>query len=229
MKRFTLFICLIATLCLGASVSVTAPVNRAIAWLLKPEQGDSITPSQNGIGWADGKLTIQASDGGAFQIYQTGSPLENTIYWPGRLTVDTLEAAAFSGSINGSIIDNGAIPGAVMNPSMPNPFSGWVDKSTGAGTIGGLTYSNTGPLAANEAATPGTYFAAIEVTDGGTDDINRLAGRIKTFAQMGVPNLVSAPATASSTGTAGQVAYDSSYFYVCVGTNTWKRTALSTW
>lgn len=40
---------------------------------------------------------------------------------------------------------------------------------------------------------------------------------------------VSVPSAADSTGTAGQVAYDSDYFYVCVATNTWKRTALSTW
>jgi len=37
------------------------------------------------------------------------------------------------------------------------------------------------------------------------------------------------PATASSTGTAGQFAYDSSYFYVCIATDTWVRTPLSTW
>jgi hypothetical protein len=36
------------------------------------------------------------------------------------------------------------------------------------------------------------------------------------------------PATAASTGTAGQVAYDASYLYVCVATNTWKRVTLST-
>lgn len=38
-----------------------------------------------------------------------------------------------------------------------------------------------------------------------------------------------APATAASAGTAGQVAYDSGYIYICVATNTWKRAALSTW
>ncbi len=40
---------------------------------------------------------------------------------------------------------------------------------------------------------------------------------------------VAAPATASDTGVAGEVAYDSDYFYVCVATDTWKRTALVTW
>lgn len=40
---------------------------------------------------------------------------------------------------------------------------------------------------------------------------------------------VGVPATATSTGTAGQVAKDSSYLYVCVATNSWKRVGLSTW
>ena len=39
----------------------------------------------------------------------------------------------------------------------------------------------------------------------------------------------SAPATATSTGTAGDVRYDADYVYVCVATNTWKRSALATW
>jgi peptidoglycan/xylan/chitin deacetylase (PgdA/CDA1 family) len=40
---------------------------------------------------------------------------------------------------------------------------------------------------------------------------------------------VAVPATATSAGTAGDVAYDSSFVYVCVATNTWKRSALSSW
>jgi len=37
------------------------------------------------------------------------------------------------------------------------------------------------------------------------------------------------PASATATGTAGTVVWDSSYIYVCVATNTWKRAAISTW
>jgi len=40
---------------------------------------------------------------------------------------------------------------------------------------------------------------------------------------------VTVPSTATSTGVAGQYAYDTNYFYVCIATNTWKRTALVTW
>jgi hypothetical protein len=39
----------------------------------------------------------------------------------------------------------------------------------------------------------------------------------------------SAPASASASGTAGQLAYDADYLYLATATNTWKRTALSSW
>ena len=37
------------------------------------------------------------------------------------------------------------------------------------------------------------------------------------------------PASATSTGTAGQIRWDANYIYVCTATNTWKRVATSTW
>lgn len=40
---------------------------------------------------------------------------------------------------------------------------------------------------------------------------------------------VAVPESSSSVGTAGQLAKDSSYLYVCVAANTWKRVGLSTW
>lgn len=38
-----------------------------------------------------------------------------------------------------------------------------------------------------------------------------------------------APASASATGTAGDVRYDADYIYVCTAANTWKRAAIATW
>lgn len=37
------------------------------------------------------------------------------------------------------------------------------------------------------------------------------------------------PGSSVSTGTTGQISWDSDYIYVCVGTNTWKRTQIATW
>lgn len=41
--------------------------------------------------------------------------------------------------------------------------------------------------------------------------------------------LIAAPASAGASGIAGQIAKDTNYLYICVATNTWKRTALATW
>jgi len=37
------------------------------------------------------------------------------------------------------------------------------------------------------------------------------------------------PSAADDDGTKGQLAFDDDYFYVCIDTDTWKRTALSSW
>ena len=52
--------------------------------------------------------------------------------------------------------------------------------------------------------------------------------RIKTNGNLRLVSS-SAPATASSTGSEGEIAVDSSYIYVCTATNTWKRASLATW
>jgi len=44
-----------------------------------------------------------------------------------------------------------------------------------------------------------------------------------------VISYLSTPASASDTGTTGTIRYDASYIYICTGTNTWKRVAISTW
>jgi hypothetical protein len=37
------------------------------------------------------------------------------------------------------------------------------------------------------------------------------------------------PASANATGTKGQIAYDASYIYICVATDSWIRAARSSW
>ncbi len=39
----------------------------------------------------------------------------------------------------------------------------------------------------------------------------------------------SPPASAAASGTAGQIAFDQNYIYICTGTNTWKRVAIASW
>lgn len=54
-----------------------------------------------------------------------------------------------------------------------------------------------------------------------TVNVNILAANL-TFSN-------SVPANSSANGIAGTIRYDSSYIYVCVANNTWKRASLSSW
>lgn len=80
-----------------------------------------------------------------------------------------------------------------------------------------------------------TNQASKEVTANGVfDDIDAQVKTNDTAAEKVAnknttyPGLVAAPGTASSTGIAGQIAYDATHIYVCVATNTWVRATLAT-
>ena len=51
----------------------------------------------------------------------------------------------------------------------------------------------------------------------------------KLASQLDINLATATPASAAATGTEGDIVWDSDYIYVAVGTNTWKRAALSTW
>lgn len=56
-------------------------------------------------------------------------------------------------------------------------------------------------------------------------DVNGTARATQFFLSA----LNTAPATASSTGTTGEIRIDANYIYICTATNTWKRAAIATW
>lgn len=50
-----------------------------------------------------------------------------------------------------------------------------------------------------------------------------------TATQFRISALNTTPASATATGILGEIRYDANYMYVCVATNTWKRSAITTW
>lgn len=88
---------------------------------------------------------------------------------------------------------------------------GWADsKFTLRTPPGNLQFSATGDPAVPVMTWPGRITAShIDVTS--------------------MSLFTTAPASATSQGTMGQMAYDSNFFYICVALNSWKRTALSSW
>lgn len=87
-------------------------------------------------------------------------------------------------------------------------------------------FSNTGYNYNTTADTGWARNAAgvIEINNGTAGTFRDLI--VRNF-RMASPTLV--PASASATGSAGQIAWDADYIYVCTATNTWKRVAIATW
>lgn len=101
---------------------------------------------------------------------------------------------------------------------------------------------------ASQEATPGAIFLRQDCkklyVEGTTNDTiyqyslpgitNYIAGATEVVGNVvfndniNLPNTFT-PAAASSPGTKGQIVWDSSYVYVCVATNTWKRASIATW
>ena len=142
---------------------------------------DTLTALQYGIGWRDDRFTLQGPEG-ALQMYETGDPSESVLYWAGRFTVGSLEAAQITGEISGALVTSGIIPSSVMEASLTQPLRAFIDSSANAGSYG-LTYANTGPTSQNEPTNPGTYYAQILVVDGDPNK-NYLEGRIRSKAQV---------------------------------------------
>lgn len=94
-------------------------------------------------------------------------------------------------------------------------------------TTGGLTVSNGNvTIAAGSLTVIGgaiTGSAGLAITGGGA-----IAGGLSITSGSLVLTVGGAPATAASAGTAGQIAWDASFLYVCVAANTWKRVAIAT-
>ena len=100
----------------------------------------------------------------------------------------------------------------------------WIDSVTAGATgptgpqgAASTVVGPTGPTGPNGGPTGPT---------GPTGPISSIAG---PTGPRGITLLPITPASASATGTTGDIVWDSNYIYVCVATNTWKRTALTTW
>jgi hypothetical protein len=63
---------------------------------------------------------------------------------------------------------------------------------------------------------------------------NSLTAKVNQNGEFTAPKynlnaLHTAPSSATDTGVLGEIRYDANYMYVCVATNTWKRSAITTW
>lgn len=79
-----------------------------------------------------------------------------------------------------------------------------------------------------DTASPGTSWL-IWSGVGTTEKFSVTNGGTVTLAGSLIVSTAQTPANASAAGTAGTVAWDADYIYVCTAANTWKRVAIATW
>lgn len=93
----------------------------------------------------------------------------------------------------------------------------------GSGNAGEIAVQAT--LSAGITPSSGTKTGTLRYQQSGANVLDKLIAAVGLNMGTGI----AVPATATSAGVTGDVAYDASFLYVCVATNTWKRTALTTW
>lgn len=120
--------------------------------------------------------------------------------------------------INGGTID-GVTIGATVAPTITN-------CDMNGGTIDGVAIGAT-----TSAAGTFTSLNSNGISDSGTTTaLSITSSEIVSIHSDQVRVLSSkTPSSASDTGTTGAICWDSSYIYVCVATDTWKRVAIATW
>jgi hypothetical protein len=169
-------------------------------------------------------ITGAASASGAIFGGAAQSDVTTTAFYV--QTFGSTAAASFTLGTMAHFFANQGTIGA--GSSVTNQHGFWANSSlTGAtnnfGFRGDIA-AGTGRWNFYAAGTADNYFKGNVGLDTTTPtqklDINDDSIRVRT---------AKTPASATATGTQGQIAWDADYVYVCVATDTWKRTALLTW
>ncbi|CAB4131065.1 hypothetical protein UFOVP133_42 [uncultured Caudovirales phage] len=128
-----------------------------------------------------------------------------------------------SGSYNIFIGSNSGVTETPANKSITGNNNTYVGYGAGPSVAGGTITNST---AVGKGALVDRNNAAVV---GNSSVTYAQIGSVFQADTTGIRFSSATPASATATGIAGTVTWDSSYIYVCVATNTWKRTAITTW
>ena len=169
----------------------------------------------------NGKQTFQANAAGSGAVpfaFQAGSlmttPQAHSVEWDGTNEYVS-SGAQFTASISGTTMTVTGTPTGVIQVGML--ISG---TNVTAGTT--ITAAGTGIGAA------GTYTVSTSQTVSSTTITGTIRCIIGTFVNGAVGGSGAVPASSAAIGRPGQLAFDSTGFYVCTASNTWRKVALTT-
>ena len=171
---------------------------------------------------ATGKLLKQSTSAIGTMAYETAT----NYVAKSTLTAQTVLAAVSSGTPVAITVNENTLVGrkggnvtaltaaeirTILN--VADGANAYVHPSEGGGSLGNMTGA--------------TVLQSITVNSNG--HVTATSTRSLTAANMGaLADWVTAPASKTATGAAGQIAKDDNYFYICTATNTWKRSILAT-
>lgn len=213
------------------STAVSGTVDNAITWkdVLKVIVGNVFIGDSSNAKMTQG-LTINqgANDDETFALKSSdvSHSMTNLAESDTYFCLKKLDAG--SGGVNIRGLSDADHPGLVFqgvmgtaNPTNSNP----------AIKFQGMKYNGTtgaGAMADDE--------TVIAIQNGGTGVLTVLgngdtavAGNLNVGGDIIRLETAKTPATASAVGNQGDICWDADYVYVCVATNTWKRSAISTW
>ncbi len=198
--------------------------------------GDYIT--HNMLGLSTAAAVAPASD--YLYMYDSDKPgmtkvLVSSIAGSSQWTADTY-GITYANSVGIGVASNTAyslnVSGATNLSSSINGDVLSVTKTGGTGATLTATHTggNQGTLGGNTSAVSGAGVGSVGVYGTSTLSYGGL------FDGLGVSSIAynvyplnTAPSSSSDTGSIGDIRYTSDYIYICVATNTWKRTAITTW
>ncbi|MBD2200143.1 hypothetical protein, partial [Calothrix parietina] len=137
---------------------------------------------------------------------------------------------------------------STLNITQSSSYNIGINLSTAAGNASAIKFSNNSSLDrwqivktadTESGSNAGSNFAINRYNNAGSYlntplSINRASGNVSinggltVNGQFTVTGGVTPPDNTSSAGTYGSITFDSNYLYICIGANSWRRVALST-
>ena len=172
-------------------------------------------------------------------ISLTGSELFESVQTASSVKLTADQIKEFSNLnpdllVNDTATNTPSAAATLVHTSTGTPVAGFgtglnYDCETGSGvtTVGAIQAISTNIGAGTEAFD----FLFRLIASGALSDVFKInsAGHVKLFGDVLNIATQKTIATATSTGTKGDICHDNDYIYVCIATNTWKRAAISTW
>lgn len=177
---------------------------------------DGVGSAQLLLGWSGGNATAPA-------YIRSKRDIPNSLWSDWHMIYTT--------AYKPSLADLGA-----ASSSHTHTFADLTSKPTtiaGYGITDGVTLTGTQTLTNKTLTAPvlntEVTGSAVSITATANTIVKRDENGAITSSQFRLSALNTAPASSTATGTIGEIRIDANYIYVCTATNTWKRTALSTW